>query len=76
MLAGTFSRYGDLANLNMNEVPTPEPGDSQVRVKIRAVGLNDTDYGLITGKPLFTRLFVGLRRPRRAPRLAPRIRRT
>lgn len=64
MRAAVVSRYGGLANLEMKKVPTPEPAEGQVRVRIRAVGLNDTDYALITGKPLFVRLFMGLGRPK------------
>ena len=54
----------NLDALEFKQVPTPEPGRGEVRVRIRAVGLNDFDYGLITGRPLFTRLFFGLRRPK------------
>lgn len=64
MQAAVVSGYGGLANLEMKEVPKPEPGEGQVRVRIRAIGLNDTDYALITGKPLFVRLFMGLSRPK------------
>src|SRR6056297_1677464 len=64
MQAGVVSRYGDLENLEIKEVPVPEPAAGEVRVRIRAIGLNDTDYALITGKPLFVRLFTGLRRPK------------
>ncbi|MEM8546623.1 MAG: NAD(P)-dependent alcohol dehydrogenase [Pseudomonadota bacterium] len=64
MRAAVIARYGKLANLEIKEVPRPEPAEREVRVRIRAIGLNDTDYALITGKPLFVRLFMGLRRPK------------
>lgn len=64
MQAAIVSRYGDLADLNIREVPVPEPATGEVRVKIRAIALNDTDYSLITGKPVLVRLFMGLRRPK------------
>lgn len=64
MLAASFSRYGDISNLQIKEVPTPVPEVGQVLVQIHAAGVNDYEFGLIYGKPYIIRFFLGLRRPK------------
>jgi NADPH:quinone reductase-like Zn-dependent oxidoreductase len=59
-------RYGDPAALRLADVEPPTPGDNEVLIQVRAVSLNAYDWGLLRGRPAFTRLFLGLRRPRAA----------
>ena len=52
-----YTRYGDPDVLSLEEVATPEPGPGQVRVAVRAVGVNAFDWkvrkGLFAqGRPL------------------------
>jgi NADPH:quinone reductase-like Zn-dependent oxidoreductase len=50
---------GSLDNLQVAEIPTPEPGPGDMRVRVRAVGLNPVDYQLAaTGYPSWTYPFV------------------
>jgi NADPH:quinone reductase-like Zn-dependent oxidoreductase len=44
-----YHRYGGPEVLTLDEVPTPEPGSGQVRVKVRAVGVNAIDWKIRRG---------------------------
>jgi NADPH:quinone reductase-like Zn-dependent oxidoreductase len=64
MKAIVCHRYGAPEALRVEDVEKPTPGDGQVLIQVRAVSLNAYDWGLMRGRPVFTRLFLGLRRPR------------
>ncbi|MFD3717759.1 NADP-dependent oxidoreductase [Streptomyces sp. NPDC058674] len=60
-----FSEYGDPEVLRVEEVPLPEPGEGQVRVKVAAAGVNGLDWkvrrGLLSGgAPLSAPMGTGL----------------
>jgi NADPH:quinone reductase-like Zn-dependent oxidoreductase len=60
-----FSEYGDADVLRLDEVPMPEPGEGQVRVKAKAAGVNPIDWkirqGFMSGgKPLAASMGTGL----------------
>jgi NADPH:quinone reductase-like Zn-dependent oxidoreductase len=57
-------RYGGPEVLGHAEAPVPTPGDDEVLIHVRAVGLNAADRHLMRGKPALVRLVTGLRRPR------------
>jgi len=57
-------KYGPPEQLSLREVDTPSPKAGEVLVKIHAAGVNDWDLGLLYGKPIFMRLFIGLFRPK------------
>lgn len=42
--------YGDLGNLVVEELPTPEPGPGQVLVEVHAVGINFADGLMVLGQ--------------------------
>ncbi|HOY83211.1 MAG TPA: alcohol dehydrogenase catalytic domain-containing protein, partial [Rhodoglobus sp.] len=65
MRAAILTGYGDADKLRVRIVPRPTPAAGQVLVRVRAVGVNDWDWGLVTGNPRISRLFQGLFRPRR-----------
>ena len=65
MRAAILTGYGDADKLQMRTVPRPTPAAGQVLVRVRAAGVNDWDWGLVTGMPRISRLFQGLFRPRR-----------
>ena len=44
-----FDRFGDPSVLYVAEVPLEEPGPGQVRVRMRAAGLNPVDYKIRRG---------------------------
>ncbi|MER5323496.1 NADP-dependent oxidoreductase [Streptosporangium roseum] len=44
-----YARYGDPDVLTLDEVPTPDPGPGQVRVAVRAAGVNGIDWKIRRG---------------------------
>ena len=66
MKAIVCRRYGAPEALRLEDVDKPTPGDSEVLIQVRAASLNAYDWGLLRGTPLMTRMFLGLRRPRKA----------
>ncbi|MEV4147258.1 NADP-dependent oxidoreductase [Amycolatopsis sp. NPDC049691] len=49
MRAITFSTYGGPDVLQLSEVPVPEPGPGQVRLAVRAAGINPIDWKIRNG---------------------------
>lgn len=64
MKAVVYTRYGSPDQLRYTDVETPVPGTGQVLVEVRAVSLNASDWEMLRGEPLYSRI-GGLRRPRR-----------
>src|SRR5438874_3036954 len=51
MRAVVFDRFGDPAEvLQVRELPTPEPGPGQVRVRMLAVPINPSDLLVVRGE--------------------------
>lgn len=65
MKAVVYERYGDPSVLRLAEVPTPEPGEGQVLVKVAATSINLSDWECLRGSPAYARL-GGLRTPKRS----------
>ena len=53
--------------LEIKTMEKPQPQDNQVLVKVLCASVNDWDWGLVTGKPFYIRLFAGLFKPNRIP---------
>ncbi|MDS0138247.1 MULTISPECIES: NADP-dependent oxidoreductase [unclassified Amycolatopsis] len=49
MRAITFSAYGGPEVLQLSDVPAPEPGPGQVRLAVRAAGVNPIDWKIRNG---------------------------
>jgi len=64
MKAAVRTRYVHPAQLTVQEVEKPVPGDHEVLVKVGTTTVNRSDFHVLTGKPLTMRLFTGLSRPR------------
>ncbi len=64
MKAITYTRYGGPEVLQLSEVEKPHPKDDEVLVKVRAVSVNDWDWGLMHGD-FVNRILNGIRRPKR-----------
>ena len=47
--AAAATQYGGPENATVIEVPTPEPGPGEVRVSVRAAGVNPIDYKVYSG---------------------------
>lgn len=55
MRALLLDRTGPVGSLHVGEIPVPDPGDGEIRVKVRAVSLNPVDYKLAgRGNPNWT----------------------
>src|SRR6185437_6176299 len=63
MKAVVYTRYGGPDELRLTDVDTPVPGNGQVLVKVHAVSLNASDWEMLRGKPLYSRI-AGPFRPR------------
>lgn len=66
MKAIVYEKYGSPDVLELREVAKPTPKDDEVLVRIRAVSINDWDWGLLQGSTLIDRLLFGFFRPRNA----------
>ena len=66
MKAIVLTKYGTPEDLELREVQKPVPKDDEVLIKVHTSAVNDWDWALLRGKPLFMRAFGGL--------LAPKIR--
>ena len=57
MKAIVLTKYGTPEDLELREVQKPVPKDDEVLIKVNASAVNDWDWGLLQGKPLFMRAF-------------------
>ena len=64
MKAIVLTTYGSPDDLELREVEKPVPKDDQVLIKVHASAVNDWEWGLLRGRPLFMRAFGGLVRPK------------
>ena len=65
MRAVVHDRYGPPEVLRLEEVGRPVPKENEVLVKVHASTVTRSDCGLRGAHPFFTRVFTGLRRPKR-----------
>jgi NADPH:quinone reductase-like Zn-dependent oxidoreductase len=63
--AVVYDRYGAPDVQRLEDVERPVPKEDEVLVRIHATTVTRTDCGWRIGSPFFTRLFLGLRRPKR-----------
>ncbi len=65
MRAIAYHRYGTPDVVALEDLETPTPGTSQVRIKIHAAVVSAADSAFRSGTPWFARLFTGVMRPKR-----------
>ncbi|WP_062529919.1 NAD(P)-dependent alcohol dehydrogenase [Demequina rhizosphaerae] len=63
MKAVTYDKYAGPETHELREIPTPEPGEGQVRIRVTAAGLNPWDWHLYRGDPWLARFSSGLFSP-------------
>jgi NADPH:quinone reductase-like Zn-dependent oxidoreductase len=63
--AVVYDRYGGPHVLRLEDVERPAPKDDEVLVKIHATTVTRTDTGLRSAEFFISRIFTGLRRPKR-----------
>jgi NADPH:quinone reductase-like Zn-dependent oxidoreductase len=64
MKAAVRSKYGLPGDLTIKELDIPTPKDGEVLIRVYATTVNRTDCHVLSGRPLFMRLFTGLFKPR------------
>ena len=64
MKAIVFSKYGSVDDLELSEVPKPQPVSGEVLVRIRASSINSWDWEYLNGVPFVNRLMFGLFKPK------------
>ncbi len=65
MRAIVYSEFGGPEVLRVREVEKPAPRDGEILVRVHATTVTAADTMVRTGSPLWGRLFLGIRRPRR-----------
>jgi len=56
MKAVVYTRYGTPDVLRFTDVERPTPQDKEVLIKVHAVSLNASDWEMLRGKPLYSRI--------------------
>ena len=64
MKAFRYERYGPPQSLRVVDVEKPVPKADEVLVNVRAASVNAADWHVLRGKPLFSRVTLGLLRPK------------
>jgi NADPH:quinone reductase-like Zn-dependent oxidoreductase len=64
MKAWLWERYGGADALRLAEVPQPVPGLNEALIRVLGASVNAADWHSMRGKPLFSRLTLGLVRPK------------
>ncbi len=64
MQAIVLEGYGTAEKLEFSPVPRPTPAEGEVLVRVRATGVNDWDWAIVTGASIVTRLGQGIFRPK------------
>jgi NADPH:quinone reductase-like Zn-dependent oxidoreductase len=64
MKAFKCEKYGPPKTLRLAEVEKPAPDADEALVKVLAISVNPADWHSMRGKPLFSRLTLGLVRPK------------
>ncbi len=64
MQALTQRRYGSFEVFQLETIDVPVPENNEVRISVRASGVNDWELGMMEGKPYIIRAFLGLSRPK------------
>jgi NADPH:quinone reductase-like Zn-dependent oxidoreductase len=64
MKAVVYRRYGMPDVFEIQDLPTPVPGDDEVLVAVQASSVNSWDWDQLRGRPLLVRLAEAPRRPK------------
>jgi NADPH:quinone reductase-like Zn-dependent oxidoreductase len=64
MKAIHYRCYGSPDVLTLEDTALPEPGAGELRVRVRAAGVNPLDWHYLRGTPYLVRLFTGIGKPK------------
>jgi NADPH:quinone reductase-like Zn-dependent oxidoreductase len=59
-----YDSYGPPSGMRVREIADPEPGASEVRIRVRAGGINAADWHIYRGDPWLARFSFGLTGPK------------
>lgn len=65
MKAVVQDRYGGPEHLRLTDLPVPQPGPNEIRVRVLTCAVNLSDWEYLTGSPFYARMVGGLLRPKR-----------
>ncbi|NRQ40109.1 NAD(P)-dependent alcohol dehydrogenase [Nonomuraea sp. NN258] len=68
MKAAIYTRFGPPEVLALHQVPKPEPREDEVLIQVRAMTVTSAECAMRRGEPLWGRIILGLRRPRKRMR--------
>ncbi|MEH1125270.1 NAD(P)-dependent alcohol dehydrogenase [Micromonospora sp. CPCC 206061] len=69
MRAAMFHAYGPPEVLTQVELPTPVPRADQLLIRVHATTVTSAECGMRRGEPMWGRVLIGLRRPRKGVRV-------
>jgi NADPH:quinone reductase-like Zn-dependent oxidoreductase len=64
MQAIVYDHYGPPSALQLAEIATPTPAESEVLIRVRAASVNPYDWHFLRGTPYGFRFMTGLRQPK------------
>lgn len=64
MKAAVRHHYGTPEVLSITDIPRPEPRENEILIRVHAASVNRTDSAFLLGKPMITRLFSGVFKPK------------
>lgn len=65
MKAVVQRRYAGPESLTLEDLPVPEPGKGEVRLRVLACAVNLSDWEYLIGSPFYARMVGGLFRPKK-----------
>ena len=64
MRAITQAVYGEADVLTLSDLPIPTPASDELLIEVRAAGVDQATWHLMTGLPLLARLAMGIPNPK------------
>jgi NADPH:quinone reductase-like Zn-dependent oxidoreductase len=64
MKAAVYHRYGSPDVVELEDLPTPDPADDEVRLEVHAAALNPLDSHFMRGNPPVARIAMGINEPK------------
>lgn len=64
MKAMICTKYGSPDVLEIQEIPTPEPRENEVRIRVMAATVGPSDCAFRKGEPFLVKLIYGLKKPK------------
>lgn len=69
MKAAGFAHYGSWQQIELRDIPIPNPKSHELLVRVRASSINSWDWEFLSGRPFINRMLYGLVKPRRSKQI-------